>query len=79
MKSPPVNDLLFTYGTLRRAAGNAAHRLLADQAVKQQHSHLSYLEANYPYLFSLAIRTSPLSCCPPEVERRDEPLKASAA
>ena len=32
MKSPPVNDLLFTYGTLRRAAGNAAHRLLADSA-----------------------------------------------
>ena len=30
MKSAPVNDLLFTYGTLRRAAGNAAHRLLAD-------------------------------------------------
>ena len=25
-------DLLFTYGTLRRAAGNAAHRLLADSS-----------------------------------------------
>ena len=32
MKPPPVPDLLFTYGTLRRAAGNAAHRLLADMA-----------------------------------------------
>jgi len=28
----PVPNLLFTYGTLRRAAGNAAHRLLADSA-----------------------------------------------
>lgn len=32
MKRPPVHDLLFTYGTLRRAAGNAAHRLLVDTA-----------------------------------------------
>jgi gamma-glutamylcyclotransferase (GGCT)/AIG2-like uncharacterized protein YtfP len=32
MKARPANDLLFTYGTLRRAAGNAAHRLLADSA-----------------------------------------------
>ena len=32
MKHSPVPDLLFTYGTLRRAAGNAAHRLLADMA-----------------------------------------------
>ena len=32
MKQSPVPDLLFTYGTLRRAAGNAAHRLLADSA-----------------------------------------------
>jgi gamma-glutamylcyclotransferase (GGCT)/AIG2-like uncharacterized protein YtfP len=32
MKPSPVPDLLFTYGTLRRAAGNAAHRLLADMA-----------------------------------------------
>jgi len=32
MKDRPATDLLFTYGTLRRAAGNAAHRLLADSA-----------------------------------------------
>ena len=32
MKPSPIPDLLFTYGTLRRAAGNAAHRLLADMA-----------------------------------------------
>ncbi len=32
MKRSLIPDLLFTYGTLRRAAGNAAHRLLADSA-----------------------------------------------
>ena len=32
MDPQPAIDLLFTYGTLRRAAGNAAHRLLADSA-----------------------------------------------
>jgi gamma-glutamylcyclotransferase (GGCT)/AIG2-like uncharacterized protein YtfP len=32
MNRRPTSDLLFTYGTLRRAAGNAAHRLLADSA-----------------------------------------------
>ena len=32
MKRATTSDLLFTYGTLRRAAGNAAHRLLADSA-----------------------------------------------
>jgi gamma-glutamylcyclotransferase (GGCT)/AIG2-like uncharacterized protein YtfP len=32
MNDRPAIDLLFTYGTLRRAAGNAAHRLLADSA-----------------------------------------------
>lgn len=32
MNNTPATDLLFTYGTLRRAAGNAAHRLLADMA-----------------------------------------------
>jgi gamma-glutamylcyclotransferase (GGCT)/AIG2-like uncharacterized protein YtfP len=32
MSDHPAIDLLFTYGTLRRAAGNAAHRLLADSA-----------------------------------------------
>jgi gamma-glutamylcyclotransferase (GGCT)/AIG2-like uncharacterized protein YtfP len=31
-RAPITPDLLFTYGTLRRAAGNAAHRLLADSA-----------------------------------------------
>ena len=31
-RAPITTDLLFTYGTLRRAAGNAAHRLLADSA-----------------------------------------------
>jgi len=30
-------DLLFTYGTLRRAAGQAAHRLLADSAELMGH------------------------------------------
>jgi len=32
MTETPPTDLLFTYGTLRRAAGHAAHRLLADGA-----------------------------------------------
>ena len=32
MKPSAIPDLLFTYGTLRRAAGTAAHRLLADNA-----------------------------------------------
>jgi gamma-glutamylcyclotransferase (GGCT)/AIG2-like uncharacterized protein YtfP len=32
MDPSPAIDLLFTYGTLRRAAGHAAHRLLADTA-----------------------------------------------
>jgi len=32
MKPAGPIDLLFTYGTLRRAAGHAAHRLLADSA-----------------------------------------------
>ena len=32
MSAAATTDLLFTYGTLRRAAGNAAHRLLADSA-----------------------------------------------
>ena len=30
MKRASIPDLLFTYGTLRRASGHAAHRLLAD-------------------------------------------------
>ncbi len=32
MNPLPSTDLLFTYGTLRRAAGHPAHRLLADRA-----------------------------------------------
>lgn len=32
MKPTATVDLLFTYGTLRRAAGHPAHRLLADGA-----------------------------------------------
>ena len=32
MNERPPADLLFTYGTLRRATGHAAHRLLADSA-----------------------------------------------
>ncbi len=32
MKPGVTPDLLFTYGTLSRAAGHAAHRLLADSA-----------------------------------------------
>lgn len=32
MNPVTTTDLLFTYGTLRRAAGHAAHRLLADSA-----------------------------------------------
>lgn len=32
MDHRPATDLLFTYGTLRRATGHAAHRLLADSA-----------------------------------------------
>jgi hypothetical protein len=47
--------------------------------VQEWSDYLYYLEANYPYLFSLAIRTSPLSCCLPEAECRDEPLQPSAA
>ncbi len=47
--------------------------------VQEWSDYLNYLEANYPYLFSLAVRTNPLSCCPPESECRDEHLNASAA
>ena len=53
MKSPPVNDLLFTYGTLRRAAGNAAHRLLADSAELVGHGAVQgqlYQATGFPVL-----------------------------
>ena len=47
--------------------------------VREWDDYLSYLEANYPYLFSLAVRTNPLACYPPEAGRRDEHSKAYAA
>jgi gamma-glutamylcyclotransferase (GGCT)/AIG2-like uncharacterized protein YtfP len=53
MKFPPVNDLLFTYGTLRRAAGNAAHRLLADSAELVGHGSVQgqlYQATGFPVL-----------------------------
>ena len=47
--------------------------------VREWDDYLSYLEANYPYLFSLAIRTNPLVCYPPEARCRDGHSKAYAA
>jgi len=53
MKHSPVPDLLFTYGTLRRAAGNAAHRLLADMAELVGHGMVQgrlYQATGFPVL-----------------------------
>jgi gamma-glutamylcyclotransferase (GGCT)/AIG2-like uncharacterized protein YtfP len=53
MKPSPVNDLLFTYGTLRRAAGNPAHRLLADGAELLGHGTVRgrlYQATEYPVM-----------------------------
>jgi len=49
----PATDLLFTYGTLRRAAGHAAHRLLADSAELVGHGSVRgrlYQAAEFPVL-----------------------------
>lgn len=53
MKDRPATDLLFTYGTLRRAAGHAAHRLLADSAELVGHGFVRgrlYQAAEFPVL-----------------------------
>ncbi len=53
MKHPPATDLLFTYGTLRRAAGHAAHRLLADSAEIVGHGFVRgrlYQATDFPVL-----------------------------
>ncbi|HUJ45163.1 MAG TPA: gamma-glutamylcyclotransferase family protein [Opitutaceae bacterium] len=53
MNEPPPTDLLFTYGTLRRAAGHPAHRLLADGAELMGHGTVRgrlYQAADYPVL-----------------------------
>ena len=53
MKDRPATDLLFTYGTLRRAAGNAAHRLLADSAEIVGHGFVRgrlYQAVDFPVL-----------------------------
>jgi gamma-glutamylcyclotransferase (GGCT)/AIG2-like uncharacterized protein YtfP len=53
MTHSPFPDLLFTYGTLRRAAGNAAHRLLADMAELVGHGAVNgrlYQAAGFPVL-----------------------------
>ena len=47
--------------------------------VREWVDYLSYLEANYPYLFSLAIRTNPLSCDPLQAGRQDCRCKTDAA
>jgi hypothetical protein len=47
--------------------------------IREWDDYLSYLGANYPYLFSLAVRTNPLSGCAPGVGCRDEHSKAFAA
>ena len=53
MSDEPANNLLFTYGTLRRAAGNAAHRLLADSAELVGHGFVRgrlYQATDFPVL-----------------------------
>jgi len=53
MAGPPATDLLFTYGTLRRAAGHAAHRLLADSAEIVGHGSVQgrlYQASDFPVL-----------------------------
>jgi gamma-glutamylcyclotransferase (GGCT)/AIG2-like uncharacterized protein YtfP len=53
MNNRPATDLLFTYGTLRRAAGHAAHRLLADSAELVGHGSVRgrlYQAAEFPVL-----------------------------
>ena len=41
--------------------------------------YLNYLEGNYPYLFSLALRTNPLCICADKGERREEYAAVEAA
>jgi gamma-glutamylcyclotransferase (GGCT)/AIG2-like uncharacterized protein YtfP len=53
MNDRPAIDLLFTYGTLRCAAGHAAHRLLADSAELLGHGSVCgrlYQAADFPVL-----------------------------
>jgi gamma-glutamylcyclotransferase (GGCT)/AIG2-like uncharacterized protein YtfP len=53
MNPSPATDLLFTYGTLRRAAGHAAHRLLADSAEIVGHGSVRgrlYQAVDFPVL-----------------------------
>jgi gamma-glutamylcyclotransferase (GGCT)/AIG2-like uncharacterized protein YtfP len=53
MSDAPAIDLLFTYGTLRRAAGNAAHRLLAEGAELVGHGTVRgrlYQATDFPVL-----------------------------
>lgn len=53
MKDRLATDLLFIYGTLRRAAGHAAHRLLADSAELVGHGSVRgrlYQAAEFPVL-----------------------------
>ena len=42
-------------------------------------AYVEHLKFHYPYLFSLAVRTNPLSCYPRGTGRRDEHSKADAA
>ncbi len=50
-----------------RADVNRCYGLL----VREWNDYLDYLEANYPYLFSLALRTNPLCICTPPAEGRE--------
>jgi gamma-glutamylcyclotransferase (GGCT)/AIG2-like uncharacterized protein YtfP len=53
MDPHPATDLLFTYGTLRRAAGHPAHRLLADSAELVGHGFVRgrlYQAEDFPVL-----------------------------
>jgi hypothetical protein len=47
--------------------------------VQEWDDYLTYLEGNYPYLFSLAVRTNPLCFCTPKADRREDHVSVRAA
>jgi len=47
--------------------------------VREWDDYLNYLEGNYPYLFSLALRTNPLCICAGKAEPREEYAAVEAA
>jgi hypothetical protein len=70
---------------LRRISASDHEHLRADVnrcyglLVREWDDYLDYLEANYPYLFSLALRTNPLCICTPPAEGREERAVVRAA